>query len=242
MAASPRRSCRSRPAPRTTGLDGRSLLPFARTRGSVPPARCCSRATPARGAPVRNPRNQAPLGRGGAGGGCRQARRRQPRTGAGRDQVGDEHRQGPGLPLDSNRPLEYTVYANGQTELYDMKRDPGQLHSLALDSRYRFVRKWLYNALIPLSSCAGAPAGWSWPRPGAAVEERAAAEGEQEEKQKKADHREEHMSPRRSCPPVPRLRLPHPQGHWPNWLRHRPPKSAIPGSSPGCPAVPPATI
>jgi N-acetylglucosamine-6-sulfatase len=50
---------------------------------------------------------------------------------------------------------EYTVYANGQTELYDMLQDPAQLHSLALDPRYRYVRKWLYNALIPLSSCAG---------------------------------------------------------------------------------------
>jgi arylsulfatase A-like enzyme len=51
---------------------------------------------------------------------------------------------------------EYTVYANGQTELYDMWRDPAQLRSLARDPRYRYVRKWLYNALIPLSSCAGA--------------------------------------------------------------------------------------
>jgi arylsulfatase A-like enzyme len=50
---------------------------------------------------------------------------------------------------------EYTVYANGQTELYDMWRDPAQLNSLARDPRYRYVWKWLYNALIPLSSCAG---------------------------------------------------------------------------------------
>jgi N-acetylglucosamine-6-sulfatase len=50
---------------------------------------------------------------------------------------------------------EYTIYANGQSELYDMKRDPFQLHSVVLDPRYRYVRKWLFNALIPLSSCAG---------------------------------------------------------------------------------------
>jgi hypothetical protein len=50
---------------------------------------------------------------------------------------------------------EYTVYANGQTELYDMKRDPAQLQSLATDRRYRFVRKWLFSHLIPLSSCGG---------------------------------------------------------------------------------------
>jgi N-acetylglucosamine-6-sulfatase len=51
---------------------------------------------------------------------------------------------------------EYTVYANGQTELYDMRRDPAQLRSLAADPRYRFVRKWLYNQLAVLVSCTGA--------------------------------------------------------------------------------------
>jgi N-acetylglucosamine-6-sulfatase len=50
---------------------------------------------------------------------------------------------------------EYTIYANGQTELYDMIRDPAQLHSLAADPRYRYVRKWLYDQLVPLSACAG---------------------------------------------------------------------------------------
>ncbi len=50
---------------------------------------------------------------------------------------------------------EYTIYANGQTELYDMLRDPAQLHSLALDPRYRYVRKWLYDHLVPLSTCSG---------------------------------------------------------------------------------------
>jgi len=51
---------------------------------------------------------------------------------------------------------EYTVYANGQTELYDMTRDPAQLRSLANDPRYRFVRKWLLGHLAALSTCAGA--------------------------------------------------------------------------------------
>ena len=51
---------------------------------------------------------------------------------------------------------EYTVYANGQTELYDMKRDPAQLRSLARDPRYRLVRKWLFDHLAVLSTCAGA--------------------------------------------------------------------------------------
>jgi hypothetical protein len=51
---------------------------------------------------------------------------------------------------------EYTIYANGQTELYDMKRDPAQLNSLALDPRYRYVRKWLFDQLAVLSACVGA--------------------------------------------------------------------------------------
>ncbi|MFL5906913.1 MAG: sulfatase [Solirubrobacterales bacterium] len=50
---------------------------------------------------------------------------------------------------------EYTIYANGQTELYDMKHDPAQLHSLVGDPRYRYVRQWLFSALVPLSTCAG---------------------------------------------------------------------------------------
>jgi N-acetylglucosamine-6-sulfatase len=50
---------------------------------------------------------------------------------------------------------EYTVYANGQTELYDMKRDPAQLTSLATDPRYRLVRKWLFSHLTALTTCAG---------------------------------------------------------------------------------------
>jgi arylsulfatase A-like enzyme len=49
----------------------------------------------------------------------------------------------------------FVVYANGQTELYDMRRDPGQLRSLASNKRFRFVRKWLFDQMIPLSSCAG---------------------------------------------------------------------------------------
>ena len=51
---------------------------------------------------------------------------------------------------------EYTIYSNGQSELYDMKRDPAQLNSVVHNPRYRLVKKWLYSQLIPLSSCAGA--------------------------------------------------------------------------------------
>ncbi|MGH2955637.1 MAG: sulfatase family protein [Solirubrobacterales bacterium] len=50
----------------------------------------------------------------------------------------------------------YVLYANGQSEVYDMKRDPAQLNSVATDRRYRPVRKWLLSRLVPLSACAGA--------------------------------------------------------------------------------------
>jgi N-acetylglucosamine-6-sulfatase len=51
----------------------------------------------------------------------------------------------------------YVLYSNGQVELYDMLRDPGQLRSLYRNRRYRFIRKWLYNQMVALSTCHGAP-------------------------------------------------------------------------------------
>jgi N-acetylglucosamine-6-sulfatase len=50
----------------------------------------------------------------------------------------------------------YVFYANGQTELYDMLYDPAQLRSLAAEKRYKPVRKYLFNAMVALASCAGA--------------------------------------------------------------------------------------
>jgi arylsulfatase A-like enzyme len=51
---------------------------------------------------------------------------------------------------------EYTIYSNGQSELYDMRRDPAQLRSVVTDPRYRFVRKFLYDHLSPLTTCVAA--------------------------------------------------------------------------------------
>ena len=51
---------------------------------------------------------------------------------------------------------EYTIYSNGQSELYDMKRDPAQLRSVVNDPRYRFVRKFLFDHLSLLTTCVGA--------------------------------------------------------------------------------------
>ncbi len=54
----------------------------------------------------------------------------------------------------TNRYL-YILYANGQSELYDMKRDPGQKHSRQADRRYKPVRKWLFSHLVAFTACAG---------------------------------------------------------------------------------------
>jgi N-acetylglucosamine-6-sulfatase len=49
----------------------------------------------------------------------------------------------------------YVLYANGQKELYDMRRDPNQLRSRHRDSRYRFVRRWLSAQLASFVGCFG---------------------------------------------------------------------------------------
>jgi N-acetylglucosamine-6-sulfatase len=48
-----------------------------------------------------------------------------------------------------------TLYSNGEVELYDMARDPAQLHSLRGNRRYRGVRKWLLARLSQFAACAG---------------------------------------------------------------------------------------
>jgi len=50
----------------------------------------------------------------------------------------------------------YVLYSNGQSELYDMRRDPGQLRNKADDSRYKAVRKLLFNHMVAFSTCVGA--------------------------------------------------------------------------------------
>ena len=137
-------------------LDGRSLLPFAQQPGL--------RTT----RPVLLEGDTGPGGTGAESAQSSAARAREARVGvAGKRGVDNLEQEPDAIKSATNTDkapayrsirtdrYEYTVYANGQTELYDMKRDPAQLHSLAADPRYRLVRKWLYDALIPLSSCAG---------------------------------------------------------------------------------------
>jgi arylsulfatase A-like enzyme len=50
----------------------------------------------------------------------------------------------------------YVLYANGQRELYDMRRDPKQMRSAHRDGRYRKVRRFLSKALFSFATCGGA--------------------------------------------------------------------------------------
>jgi N-acetylglucosamine-6-sulfatase len=49
----------------------------------------------------------------------------------------------------------YVLYGTGDSELYDMDRDPAQLHSLDRDPRYAPVREWLFAHLLDLIRCRG---------------------------------------------------------------------------------------
>jgi N-acetylglucosamine-6-sulfatase len=49
----------------------------------------------------------------------------------------------------------YVSYRGGQQELYDAKRDPAQLNSLAADPRFRVRLRTLRRILGDLSRCAG---------------------------------------------------------------------------------------
>jgi N-acetylglucosamine-6-sulfatase len=137
--------------------DGRSLLPYA-----VDPARRSTR-------PVLLEGDTGPGGTGAESAQTSAARAREARVGVdGKRGVNNLEQEPDAIKSAVNidrapayrsirtARYEYTIYANGQTELYDMLRDPAQLHSLALDPRYRYVRKWLYSQLVPLSTCAAA--------------------------------------------------------------------------------------
>lgn len=58
------------------------------------------------------------------------------------------------LTVRTNRYL-FTSYSNGQSELYDMKRDPAQMRNVATNGRYLYVRRWLAELLAELSICSG---------------------------------------------------------------------------------------
>jgi N-acetylglucosamine-6-sulfatase len=57
----------------------------------------------------------------------------------------------------------YARHATGETELYDLTRDPYELQNLRYDPRYRLVRRELARRLRTLSGCAG-PRCYAGPR------------------------------------------------------------------------------
>jgi N-acetylglucosamine-6-sulfatase len=136
-------------------LDGRSLLPFAEN-----PALRSTR-------PILLEGDTGPGGTGAEQAQSSAARAREARVGVlGKRGVSDLEQEPNAIKSATDTDVapafrsirtdryEYTIYANGQAELYDMRLDPAQLNSVARDRRYRYVRKWLYTQLIPLSSCA----------------------------------------------------------------------------------------
>jgi arylsulfatase A-like enzyme len=65
----------------------------------------------------------------------------------------------------------YVQYASGERELYDVRADPEQLHSLHADPRYQEVLAALRRVLVRLANCAGAdcrPPATRIPQPGPA--------------------------------------------------------------------------
>ncbi len=137
-------------------LDGRSLLPYAQN-----PALRSTR-------PVLLEGDTGPGGTGAESAQSSRARAREARVGvAGKRGVHNLEQEPDAIKSATNTDsapayrsirtdrYEYTVYANGQAELYDMKWDPAQLNSLILNPRYHYVRRWLYDRLVPLSACAG---------------------------------------------------------------------------------------
>ena len=57
----------------------------------------------------------------------------------------------------------YARHASGETELYDLRRDPFELNNLNADSRYRLVRRDLSSRLRRLTACVG-PDCYAGPR------------------------------------------------------------------------------
>ena len=140
--------------------DGRSLLPFARdpalrsTRPVLLEGDTGRRRTGA-GDPASASRARASVAKAGLAGKRGVKNLDQERSPVASVALASGNFAPPYRAIRTDRYL-YVLYGNGQSELYDMKRDPAQLRSLAANPRYRPVRKFLFNSLIPLSTCAGA--------------------------------------------------------------------------------------
>lgn len=63
-----------------------------------------------------------------------------------------------GIPfagIETNR-FKYIRYRNGEEELYDLKRDPGELRAAQRSARYKATKKALARELARLRNCSGA--------------------------------------------------------------------------------------
>jgi arylsulfatase A-like enzyme len=136
----------------TSGLDGRSLLPYARSpealttrpillEGDTGPGRgaggfiaapATARARLARKAGVRNLDQERYASKTIARG-----------------------TKAPAFRGILTRRYSFFLYANGEKEFYDLARDPAQLYSLHRNPRFKKVRKWLFNRLVKLIPCEG---------------------------------------------------------------------------------------
>jgi N-acetylglucosamine-6-sulfatase len=138
-------------------VDGRSLLPYAQD-----PAKRSTR-------PILLEGDTGPGGTGAEAAQTASVRAREARVGvAGKRGVNDLDQEPDAIKSAANTDVapayrsirtaryEYTIYSNGQSELYDMLRDPAQLNSVVHDPRYRLVKRWLFSQLVPLSTCAAA--------------------------------------------------------------------------------------
>ncbi len=143
------------------GLDGRSLLPYAEDPSlrTTRPILLEGDTGPGRGI---GPGNDPDLDSGAASAAVSKLKLAH-RAGvknldqeklAGKSQIATGDRAPAYRAIRTERYL-YVIYATGDSELYDMHSDPGQLHSLARSKRYAPVRAWLFQHLFELVRCNG---------------------------------------------------------------------------------------
>jgi arylsulfatase A-like enzyme len=139
--------------------DGRSLLPFAQdaTLRSTRPVLLEADTGPGKGNDGFDPQEAsaggAKVARAGIGG-ARGVKNLDQET-MGTKSVANGNFAPAYKAIRTDRYL-YVLYANGQTELYDLHRDPAELRSKSHDRRYRWVRRFLFSKLVDLATCKAA--------------------------------------------------------------------------------------
>jgi arylsulfatase A-like enzyme len=151
----------------TLTVDGRSMVPFARNPGARSGRPVLLEADVGPGTGTRSSATRLP------GGFSRHGDRVRPRVlsrlhllgsrgapdleqepGAEPKRLSADGDSGPAYKAIRTNRWVFTIYATGETELYDMVKDPAQLTNLRA-RRYRRVKRILLARLINLASCAG---------------------------------------------------------------------------------------